>query len=291
MDLTLGGLILAGRNLAGVTQAQLCDALGWEAREAYRLSDLERGKRTWVDLYPAGSTADEGRGRAALERLLDRLSASPADRTQALRLAGYAPTPAEAERVLRVLTPLVDQTDPPAYVMDFTWRLWDANELALQRYGLAMSRRDVQEKRPNILQIGFDTGVPLVERLNDTHFLRTQLALFKAEHVDHQHHEWYRDLISGLLTKPAFREIWETLPDALILRYIELRKIEGVNAVRLLNSDRRETTYAILSWPYTDDERFRLRQLVPMDTVTSNPRLFTLPRGADTDVQELVPAS
>jgi hypothetical protein len=271
----------------------VCEALGWKPKDIYKLSDIEQGK--------VRPTRDD------LDRLFLILRFAPQDRGRALLAAGIPPASEEAVRWVKRTQPILDAWAFPAYLIDFAWNLFAANDFAKQYLlGIRAAKKGApgwqETVGRNLLDLAFDPDSSLFRLLHhgdpaqQARFLRSQVASFRVENIERTNEPWFQDLVLLLTRRPEFASIWNDLRDTTLQRLAQLSMRPTVKMtvpesaedglaeefrLRLhpnidfdegaapdAQSDRSGHSFYIFSERVTEDERFRVRLFLPVAAVT-----------------------
>jgi len=244
----------------GLTQEAVCELLvNHKNHETWWLSDVEKDKTkpSIQELYG----------------LFGILEFNLEERGLALLLSGYPPE-TEDEGKIGAAKGFVDGWRWPAYLIDFTWRLYHANRAALECFGLDDDDA-VLDRRENMLGLVLNKDGKAYKQLSSgphwADFLTGQVAHFKQEHLHRRNEKWFRQSLASLMNHEEFARRWNVLEHASLLRLQRVMMLSGFDQLELqwsevkkaFDANARIRTFTIFSCPLWEDQRFRVRFLVP----------------------------
>lgn len=124
------------------------------------------------------------------------------------------PTQAEIDAVMRIVTPLLESLSYPAGIVDVIGRIWYYNRLACEFYSAALQISPNVLSRlyrgRTVLELCFDEETSCIFRplLPKEHILQLMARTRKMADA-WQHTPEYESILSRLLRKEAFRNLWE----------------------------------------------------------------------------------
>ena len=206
-----------------------------------------------------------------VERILDALGASYADRRETLGLFGYrvaTPPPTAGERAwaARVAQREVDAFPFPAYVLDCTHRLVCWNRHLPHLLGVRrVDPRLGQLARHSMLAAWFDPASRLGSLVAEPDVaLPALIRAFRFEWQPVQAELWAADVLAELLRVPRFAHYWRLVepepPPTGAARALVPLRLDVPGAGRL--------QFRLGAEPFSGDARFRVVYYFPVDAAT-----------------------
>ncbi len=200
VDVSLGALLKYYRIKRRVSQLEIAYMLGWT--DTSRLSRIEQERI----LRPS---------RELVNRIAHILGLDEIERNELLYAGKYKLTDDEVLRVRNELRPFLIGWNGPAFLMDFTWKLLDFNEVGAKFFGINPKEvKRIKGSKPNLLELFFSPHfIPKVWKIswNDKKWLmvlESELSEFKQDHHDSLGEKWVEDLVKKLSKFEHFMEMW-----------------------------------------------------------------------------------
>lgn len=224
-------MLLQSRNQQGMRQQQLCELLGWKPKDAWIISDIERGKRR--------ATLEE------IEKFANIFGWLTSDRNLAKGMEGYLPTGEDIEQIIKENQETLDLMIVPAYIETMAGEIIYANSVALGLF--SFGGIDINRTRPHFLEIVFGREIHDQEWSEELKYLLNKYLMGKFEA---SHPELVRDTRMRLLRNRAIENMYVNIKVREVLEHDARDVLRGLRFISYPQLGRSGEVTMVPYWDY-----------------------------------------
>lgn len=206
--------------------------------------------------------------RQTLERILATLNSTYNEQCDILTSFGYfvqplLPTPNEIERAIQASQAHLQSCLYPAYLLDYSYRLWAWNDHIPALIGQTPNSLKMQRFRGmSVLEIIFDEQYGLAQFAeNPDEIFSSVLLTYKATMYPYREQEWSQAMTTKLLTLPLFKKYWDSTRSVQQPMNCPTHP-HVLFRINVPGGNCRQ--FRVLSFPFAQDRRFLIVEYVPV---------------------------